>query len=76
MEHYCPFCRVELMSSDHAKDCIPGQSFGGQSYRLGLHTDVLTATIVSEARESLPGRALVWIIDRLPGHNLTRPVIR
>lgn len=58
------------MSSDHEKDCIPGQSLGGQTYRLGLLTDDLVRTVVSEARQSLPGRMAVWLVDHLPGHRL------
>ena len=74
-EHYCPFCRVELMADNHRPDCIPGDSFGGQTYRIGLLVDDLTATMVAEARKSLPGQALVWLVDHLPGHSL-RPSIR
>lgn len=66
-EHYCPYCRREVMTGNHAADCLPGQTMLGQNARLSLHMDKLWVAIKADASRSLPGRLVWWIASRVYG---------
>lgn len=58
-EHYCPFCRRELMAENHAPDCKPGQMMVAQMDVIGLRLRPVGAALHAESRRSWWGR-MVW----------------
>ena len=66
-EHFCPYCRRELMTEDHSKECRMGQTLHGQIARVGLHLLPVQNAIYAEARQSLWGRFAFRIVTWIYG---------
>lgn len=66
-EHFCPYCRRQLMAEHHARDCRMGQTINGQAARVGLALIPLQEAIYAESRRSWWGRAFYRITTWLYG---------